>query len=219
MVIDAALREELLERSGRDQAARWAASRGETSFEPVAAIDADNTTWLVSVLDERGWPDQTVVGVDGADAAWLLAQHADADPAFQRRCLDHLTDAVARGAARIRHLAYLTDRVLLKEEGHQLYGTQCTTVEGRYVPDRLVDADTVDERRQAVGLGPLADYVASMLDKYGPPRPPTTSCPACQGPVEITRFDEPTVCASCGNTMTFRRESRTGHEPRGGQDR
>jgi hypothetical protein len=36
-----------------------------------------------------------LVGEDGAHAAWLLAQHADRDPAFQRRCLDLLTQAVA----------------------------------------------------------------------------------------------------------------------------
>ncbi|MFI7610911.1 YciI family protein [Nonomuraea terrae] len=46
-----------------------------------------------------------------AQAAWLLAQHADRDRDFQRRCLPLLRDAVARGQAAARQLAYLVDRV------------------------------------------------------------------------------------------------------------
>jgi|HubBroStandDraft_3_1064219.scaffolds.fasta_scaffold71532_2 hypothetical protein len=45
----------------------------------------------------RGWPGRTLVGEDGAQAAWLLAQHADHNPDLQRAFLDALRDAVARG--------------------------------------------------------------------------------------------------------------------------
>jgi hypothetical protein len=48
-------------------------------------------------------------------AAWLLVQHADHDPAFQRVCLELLGGAVRAGEADVRHHAYLTDRVLLAE--------------------------------------------------------------------------------------------------------
>jgi Family of unknown function (DUF6624) len=64
-----------------------------------------------------------MVGGDGAHAAWLLARHADQDPAFQRRCLELLTQAVASGEAAKIELAYLTDRVLA-EGKPQEYGTQ-----------------------------------------------------------------------------------------------
>ena len=63
-----------------------------------------------------------MVGKDGAHAAWLLAQHADRDPAFQRRRLDLVTQAAARGQASPTELAYLTDRGLLAEGKSQEYG-------------------------------------------------------------------------------------------------
>jgi hypothetical protein len=48
-------------------------------------VDQDNTRWLADVVSARGWPGWKLVGEDGAAAAWLLAQHADRDPAWQHR--------------------------------------------------------------------------------------------------------------------------------------
>jgi hypothetical protein len=67
------------------------------------------------VVDRQGWPLRSKVGEQAATAAWLLAQHADARPDFQRRCLHLLTVAVDHGEADPAHLAYLTDRVLCGE--------------------------------------------------------------------------------------------------------
>jgi hypothetical protein len=86
------LRALLLHRAERDQAAR---SMPEPEWETAASVDADNLAWLKETVAEVGWPGRSLVGEDGAHAAWLLAQHADRDPAFQRRCLDLLTQAVA----------------------------------------------------------------------------------------------------------------------------
>jgi hypothetical protein len=60
---------------------------------------------------ESGWPGVSRVGKDGADAAWLVAQHAIGRPEFQRRCLALMEDAVARGDAPAWHAAYLADRI------------------------------------------------------------------------------------------------------------
>ncbi|WP_411978389.1 DUF6624 domain-containing protein [Streptomyces scopuliridis] len=75
-------------------------------------IDAGNTSWLKQVIAEHGWPGVALVGERGAEEAWLLAQHADLAPAFQRQALELLKAAVTAGDASPRHLAYLTDRVL-----------------------------------------------------------------------------------------------------------
>src|SRR5688500_2512573 len=56
--------------------------------EVMQRIDADNTAWLAARLEEHGWPRRSEVGDKAAQAVWLLAQHADRDPEFQRRCLD-----------------------------------------------------------------------------------------------------------------------------------
>jgi hypothetical protein len=197
--MDAELRAELLRRTEKDQIAR----RGG---DPAAmeAADAENLPWLKQVISAAGWPGASLVGVDGANAAWLLAQHADSDPAFQRQCLDLLTAAVAAGEATRQHLAYLTDRVLLAEGKQQEYGTQVTSRGGRFVPRDLRDPGNVDTRRASMDLEPLADYLrgfgSSSSSHAG-----TFKCPGCG---ELTGFDPPAdrepvtvTCGACGRTM------------------
>src|SRR4051794_27096034 len=174
------LRAELLRRASLDQVARnnwieWtkrhtqggatdsanleAEERAELERLEAAVKKADetNTAWLKQVIREQGWPAISVVGSDGADTAWLLVQHADADAKFQRKCLD-LMAAMAEGEVSKTRLAYLTDRVLLAEGKKQRYGTQFHSVNGKRVPRPLDDEAHVDERRAAVGLNTLAEY-------------------------------------------------------------
>ena len=56
-----------------------------------------------------------MVGEETLQAAWLLVQHADSDPAFQGYCLDLLTVAAEEGEASDQAVAYLTDGVYLAE--------------------------------------------------------------------------------------------------------
>ncbi|MET9959488.1 DUF6624 domain-containing protein [Streptomyces sp. NPDC006326] len=129
--------------------------------------DADNTKWLAGVVAEHGWPGIALVGEEGSDAAWLLAQHADGDPGFQARALDLITAAHAAGDVPGRHLAYLTDRVRTARGEPQVYGTQ-------YEPDdtgvlaRLptIELAHLDDRRTAMGLEPAADNDARIRALY-----------------------------------------------------
>jgi hypothetical protein len=129
--------------------------------------DADNIAWLKELVDKQGWPTITQVRQDGAHAAWCLVQHATADRPFQRRCLD-LMSVVPADEISARHVAYLTDRVLLAEGKKQLYGTQCTSAGGRWEALPLEDEAHVDERRAKIGMEPLADYLRSIEETYGP---------------------------------------------------
>jgi hypothetical protein len=198
--MDEQLRAELLRRVEKDQAARKA-------LDPDAMREADgeNLPWLKAVVAEHGWPGSWLVGADGTHAAWLLAQHADADPAFQRQCLDLMTAAVEAGEATERDLAYLTDRVLLAEGKQQVYGTQMTRRDKRYVPCDLRDPDTVDERRAAVGLEPIAEY-QRRFDEHPLPAA-RLKCPSCGEwvPFEPPEAEEAftVTCAACGHETTI----------------
>jgi hypothetical protein len=196
------LRAELLRRAAADQEARRA-----LDLQAMAAADGENLPWLRKVITDAGWPGTSLVGEDGAHAAWLLAQHADRDPAFQRRCLDLLTAAAERGEATIVQQAYLTDRVLLHEGKPQEYGTQAIARDGRFEPRKLRDPDHVDQRRATAGLGPLAGYLARMAEHHAP-EPMRVPCPACQATIQAWPPDvgetRTATCPGCGQTLTFR---------------
>jgi hypothetical protein len=199
--MDDGLRAELLRRVEKDQVARRA-----FDTEAMAEADGENLHWLRAVIDANGWPGRSLAGTDGAHAAWLLAQHMDADPAFQRRCLDLLTAAVAAGEASVTDLAYLTDRVLLAEGGQQVYGTQAERRGGAWQARNLSNAGGVDERRAAVGLGPLAEYLRGFADRASPAA--WLNCGGCGArvPLELPENDEPVTvrCAGCGREITLR---------------
>jgi hypothetical protein len=125
--------------------------------------DVANSDRLREIMEEYGWPGESLVGVDGVRDAWLLAQHADHDLSTQRRALELLSHAVADGEASVRHEAYLIDRVRINEGREQLYGTQMAGFSDRLgVPWPIEDAGNLDRRRASVGLEPFAEYAKSF---------------------------------------------------------
>jgi hypothetical protein len=170
-LVDEGLRRELLARREEDQRIRHlAAARADPDTgrlpdglgERWQSVDDDNTWWLADLLASRGWPGRTLVGEEAAQAAWLLAQHADHDPVQQRAFLEALRAAVAQGEAPAAHLAYLEDRVRVNAGQSQLYGTQFTVTGGALRPHPIEDPVRLDERRAQAGLEPFADYEARM---------------------------------------------------------
>ena len=65
-----------------------------------------------------------------------------------------------RGEVSAQHVAYLADRLELKDGRKQIYGTQLRIDKGELVIEPIDDPDNVDKRRAAIGLGPLAEYIA-----------------------------------------------------------
>jgi hypothetical protein len=170
-VKDPRLREELLARVKVDQAARTKLIEAgnpppKESVEAVQKADEENRAWLKSVIGKRGWPGKSLVGEDGAHAAWLLVQHADADLPFQKKCLGLLEAAVKKGEAAPTDLAYLTDRVLAAEGKKQRYGTQLELKDGKLIPKPVEDPEKLDARRKELGLVPMAEYVAFAERMY-----------------------------------------------------
>ena len=152
---DQALHDELVAMSKRDQAGRT----GGTDPEG----DTVRTERLKQIIAAQGWPTVTTAGRDGAEAAWLIAQHSDADPAFQARALELLTAAAQQGQASRGNVAYLTDRVAVGKGQPQTYGTQIRCgARGPEPTTPIQDEATVDRRRAEAGLKPLDDYYAEL---------------------------------------------------------
>jgi hypothetical protein len=85
------LRRELLALAAEDQRVRAELVAEGTLFDGyhprMEAVHRRNAAYLAAVIDRHGWPGAGLIGADGADAAWLIAQHAVSEPEFQRRCL------------------------------------------------------------------------------------------------------------------------------------
>ncbi len=88
------------------------------------SLRKENSLWLKEIVDRDGWVSNKIVGEQGELYAWLIVQHSD-DLSFQKYCLEQLK-VLPVTKERMEHIMYLTDRILIKEGKHQIYGTQKT---------------------------------------------------------------------------------------------
>ena len=165
------LRQELLDLCAEDRRVREALAAEGSLFKGYNArmreLHEHNAARLEAIISVHGWPGIHLVGRDGADAAFRIAQHAIGLPRFQRRCLKLLQGAVARGDAEAQHAAYLDDRIAFNERRPQKYGTQFDWDEkGKMSPYQVDDHKAVDRRRRALGMTPFADHVDAMREQW-----------------------------------------------------
>lgn len=173
---DPALRARLLEMERLDQQVR----NGDWSQEAMGkmvAMDAEHLPQMRRIVAEHdGLPSMAQVGRDGVAAAWLLVQHADADPALQERVLGTLTRHGARsGEVSAHQLVLLTDRVLIANGKPQRYGSQLIPEQGRWVSKPIADPAQVDVLRAGMDEMPLADYVCVATQLFPVPSTPPGS--------------------------------------------
>ncbi|HUW24109.1 MAG TPA: DUF6624 domain-containing protein [Patescibacteria group bacterium] len=105
-----------------------------------------NVQRLKEIIQEIGWPTINKVGSEASWAAWLIVQHADHDPQFQKECLNLIEMAFQRKDVHPVNLAFLTDRVAKNFGQEQTYGTNRKAL--------IKDPDYLDDRRRSIGLLP-----------------------------------------------------------------
>ncbi|MBP1473948.1 hypothetical protein J7I44_06535 [Frateuria sp. MAH-13] len=168
------LREALAVRAAADARVRDAAmaqgTPSQDAMQAVLAVDRDNLAWLKGVVARQGFPTLAQVGAQGMADAWLLAQHADRDSAFQLQLLRTLQARGADAGVRKQDLAMLTDRVLLAQGKPQRYGTQFKPdASGALAMQPVEDEAGLDARRASAGLMPLAIYRCVLGASYALP--------------------------------------------------
>ena len=112
------------------------------------------------MFDKYGFLGYDKIGKEGSIHFWLLVQHSDKYPEFQKRVLKAMNKEVKKGNASPSNYAYLYDRVKVKAGEKQMFGTQVSyDSAGHPFPAiGLVDSANVDKFRKAYGLEPLKDY-------------------------------------------------------------
>ncbi|RZK28519.1 MAG: hypothetical protein EOO63_11070 [Hymenobacter sp.] len=124
---------------------------------------------LERIIKQIGYPGFKQVGEKSSNNFWLLVQHADAYPAFQRQILKLMLPEVKRKNASSVNYAYLTDRVAINANQLEEYGTQVIYEGpglGKAVPKSLRDPQNVNKRRAAIGMEPLENYLGMMTNMH-----------------------------------------------------
>lgn len=121
----------------------------------MQVTDSINLVLVTSLIDQYGWLSKAVVGKTGNSAIWLVIQHADL--ATQEKYYPIMEKAVQENKASKKDLAYLEDRILMRQGKKQLYGTQY-----KLDPEtnemklwEVEDPDRLNERRTSIGLPPM----------------------------------------------------------------
>lgn len=151
--MNTALRAEFLTRLDLDQ---------NSNVEDQLRVYKDNADFLAKVISIHGWPSIELVGNDGAEAAWIIAQHADHDLTLQELALSKLKATLNDPKTTKHHYPYLFDRVQINKGGQQVFGTQIEYIEGKAKPMPIKDPFIVDGLRKKYNLPPLKVYLEVM---------------------------------------------------------
>lgn len=170
--MNAALRDELLRMDARDQAVRVELAADGSLWKGYAPrmekVHRDNAARLREIIAKAGWPGQSLVGPDGAAAAWRIAQHSIGEPDFMRWCLKLLGEASQRGDAPRWQFAMMDDRIRTFEGRPQRYGSQLRDTVNGLAPYPLEDPARVEEWRQEAGLPKLGELLSGLREEPPP---------------------------------------------------
>lgn len=157
----------IIKMANKDQKMRLAFQEKAAAWDDK--LDERNTKQMKKIVAKFGWPTIPYIGRKASTAAWLLVQHADHDPKFQRKCLT-LMQSLPEGEVAKHNLAYLEDRVLVNEGLKQKYGTQFHySKNGKVKPRSLINKKGLNKRRKIMGLETFEKNMTimqKMVDKH-----------------------------------------------------
>lgn len=163
---NAALAAELRTMAAADKALRerWMKDQQNQALrDEVRATDAKHVARLDQLIAAHGWPGISLVGFNGMNDAWLIAQHGGRD--YVPRVLPLMYEAVLKGELDESLYGTSLDRVLTYQDKPQMYGTQFKP--GSCEPYPIDDPANVDARRKRAGMEPLAVYTKQLCEMYG----------------------------------------------------
>ena len=170
----------------RDQAVRMEVIRLSQQVPPpvdslmaayarMQEADAENQR-IVSELLRGGWP--TGISDEAAETIWLVIDHADLE--MQKRWMPLIEEQMAAGTISKSSYATLLDRMLMRENRPQRYGTQTCSLtyiveaDSTHMEQRIwlwpvEQPERLDSLRKVMGLAPIATYLREVEEVYGAP--------------------------------------------------
>jgi hypothetical protein len=164
---NAALRDELRAMATEDQDVRqrWIKDQqNQALMDEMKTLSEKQVARLREIVKQYGWPGRSLVGDNGMSDAWTIAQHGGSE--FLHEMLPLMKEAVDKHELEGGLYATSVDRTLIQDGKKQLYGSQFNTREGKCEPLPIEDPEHVEERRKAIGLGPLDEYTKQLCELY-----------------------------------------------------
>jgi hypothetical protein len=156
------LRRALVELAKADQAVRIGvadSAKNPAFMRRMARQDSIGLAHLREIIGHFGWPTKSMVGANGASAAFLIAQH---NPDIQPEVL-RLMKALPPGEYQTAELAMMEDRILALSGRPQKYGTQLKPITAAGLEFYPIDSlPRLEARRAAAGLPPMNVYLCMM---------------------------------------------------------
>jgi tetratricopeptide (TPR) repeat protein len=131
-------------------------------------VDSVNEIRVAAIIEQVGdYPGPEMVG-DQRHTVWLVIQHAPLE--FQDRYFPLVERATDEGKIGLGDWAYLVDRRNMNRGIKQIYGSQMQLKEDKitYEIYPLEDPFHLNERRAAVGLVPIEQYIEHWGIKFEP---------------------------------------------------
>jgi hypothetical protein len=139
------------------------------TFLEMNRIDYFNQNELVKILDKIKIPSVSNIGIEGARAAWLIAQHSsnNIDMLINMYKLIIRCTKNDHSEGYYRGIPYLVDRINIFKGKPQVYGTQIYKMSSiKVIPYPIINPKLLDKRRGQYGLDPFKVYTTELLSNF-----------------------------------------------------
>ena len=153
-----------------DMAKRYFMKNGKIPhwYYPIAQqkkeIGAANFSKIEALIAQYGWPKYSSVGKLAADAPLIIINHLETEE-MRIKYLPKIKDACLQKEGSCMEYAKIQDRILVNTGKLQIYGMQFRyNNERKLEPFPIKDPEYVDQKRKAIGLVPIKQYLKRKIN-------------------------------------------------------
>ena len=154
----------------QDMARAYYMKNGEAPhwFYPILdlkkEIGSQNFTTMKQLIKKHGWPTYSMVGNLAADAPLLIINHLEGEE-MRIKYLPLIKNACLQKEGSCMEYAKIQDRILVNTGKKQIYGMQFRYNKDRKLePFPIVNPEYVDQKRKAIGLEPIKQYLKRKIN-------------------------------------------------------
>jgi len=94
----------------------------EDYADEMQKVHRENAMRLNEIIEAFGWPGESLVGLEGSQDAWLIAQHSICTPELQIKFSKEIEKAFKAGEVPKKQMVLLQDQVLFRQNKPQRCG-------------------------------------------------------------------------------------------------